>query len=159
MVQLTSGVEIRNAGRSDVPSIVECLSRAFEPYRPEYTGEAFSDTVPEADAIHLRLETMHVLVAVSAGRIVGTVAGARNGNEGHLRGMAVLPEWIGRGVAARLLGGVEDSLRSRGCRRITLDTTYPLRAAIRFYEKNGYVRSGNVSDFFGMPLLEYVKEI
>jgi len=29
---------------------------------------------------------------------------------------------------------------------------------MRFYEKHGYRRSGKVSDFFGMPLVEYVKQ-
>jgi len=30
---------------------------------------------------------------------------------------------------------------------------------MRFYEKHGYRRSGKVSDFFGMPLVEYVKPV
>jgi hypothetical protein len=28
---------------------------------------------------------------------------------------------------------------------------------MRFYERHGYRRSGRISDFFGMPLIEYVK--
>jgi hypothetical protein len=28
---------------------------------------------------------------------------------------------------------------------------------MRFYEREGYRRSGTVTDFFGMPLFEYVK--
>ena len=62
-------------------------------------------------------------------------------------------------TAAALLAAVEEWLHSRGCKRVTLDTTLPLRAAMKFYEKNGYRRSGIVTDFFGMPLLEYVKEL
>jgi hypothetical protein len=50
-------------------------------------------------------------------------------------------------------------LKDHGCRRVTLDTTLPLTAAIKFYENNGYRKSGQVTDFFGMPLLEYVKEL
>jgi len=30
---------------------------------------------------------------------------------------------------------------------------------MRFYEKHGYRRSGKVSDFFGMPLVEYAKPL
>jgi hypothetical protein len=29
-----------------------------------------------------------------------------------------------------------------------------LETAIAFYEKHGYRRSGNISDFYGMPLME-----
>jgi GNAT superfamily N-acetyltransferase len=73
--------------------------------------------------------------------------------------MAVLPEWCGKGVAAKLLATIESWLRSRGCRQITLDTTLPLEPAMKFYEKHGYRRSGNVTDFFGMPLIEYIKHL
>jgi hypothetical protein len=40
---------------------------------------------------------------------------------------------------------------------VTLDTTAPLVRAIRFYERNGYARSGAVSNFYGMQLYEYRK--
>ena len=39
------------------------------------------------------------------------------------------------------------------------DTTEPLRPAVRFYERNGYRASGRVTDFFGMPIFEYVKRL
>jgi len=42
------------------------------------------------------------------------------------------------------------------CKRISLDTTQPLKRAIQFYVQNGYFPSDEVTDFFGMPLLEYV---
>src|SRR5262249_48797032 len=74
------------------------------------------------------------------------------GAEGHLRGMAVVPSSQGCGVSSRLLESIENELRRAGCSVVTLDTTAPLTRAIRFYERNGYVRSGVVSDFFGMVL-------
>jgi GNAT superfamily N-acetyltransferase len=155
-----SDVRIRLATEDDAPAIRKCLAAAFAPYRTEYSPGAFADTVPDADGIHTRLQQMHVLVAIAGGVVVGTIAGAVcDGREGHLRGMAVLPEWQGTGLAAQLLVEIEQWLRSRGCARITLDTTIPLKAAVKFYEKNGYRRSGKISDFFGMPLLEYVKEL
>jgi GNAT superfamily N-acetyltransferase len=73
--------------------------------------------------------------------------------------MAVLPEWHGLGVATKLLAATEAFLRGYGCKRITLDTTLPLVPAMKFYEKNGYRQSSNLSDFFGMPLLEYEKQL
>lgn len=78
-------------------------------------------------------------------------------DEGHIRGMAVMPGWQATGIAAQLLRTAESHLRPSGCKRVALDTTAPLRRAIRFCEKNGFRPSGNVTDFFGMPLFEYVK--
>ena len=104
---------------------------------------------------------MSVFVAeISPGQIVGTIAcGMKTETEGHLRGMGVLPEWQGHGVAKRLLDRAEGEVRQSGCKRLTLDTTEPLLPAMRFYERNGFRRTGRISDFFGMPLIEYAKEI
>src|SRR5207248_9637554 len=80
-------------------------------------------------------------------------------SEGHIRGMAVHPDWQGqRGVAHSLLAAAEEHLRAAGCKRASLDTTAPLERDIRFYTNHGYRASGKVGDFFGMPLYEYVKE-
>jgi ribosomal protein S18 acetylase RimI-like enzyme len=159
--ELRGNVTIRQATADDASGILDCLRIAFEPYRTSYTPEAFSDTVLTQETVHQRLSSMCVLVAVDdAGNIVGTIACAVvNPDEGHLRGMAVLPEWLGRGIAEKLLQSVEAELAGRKCRRVTLDTTEPLQRAMRFYEKQGYQRSGKVADFFGMPLHEYVKDL
>lgn len=152
-------VEIRPATVEDSNGIQRCLGAAFEPYRTQYSPGAYADTVLNDEALLSRLQQMHILVATAGGRVVGTVSGTAHDQTGHLRGMAVLPEWRGSGIAARLLAASEAYLRTHGCKRVTLNTTLPLEPAMRFYEKNGYERSENVSDFFGMPLLEYVKRL
>ncbi|MGB6384883.1 MAG: GNAT family N-acetyltransferase [Terriglobales bacterium] len=161
---------VRKATPHDSAGILKCLHEAFEPYRGSYTPEAFADTVLTPETLQHRLASMCVVVAVSdSGEIVGTIGclvvdplgdpKKENSSEGHIRGMAVLPAWQGTGVAAWLLKTVESELRASGCSRISLDTTQPLQPAMRFYEKNGYHRSGRVTDFFGMPLFEYVKTL
>lgn len=160
MERVISSLEIRQAQEADADAIVRCLAAAFALYREEYTPGAFADTVLDGSAIRERMRTMHILVAVSADQIVGTVgASMNNAQEGHLRGMAVLPQFRRTGVAPKLLSAIEDWLRIKGCKRVSLDTTLPLQAAINFYEKHGYSRSGRVTDFFGMPLIEYVKRL
>ena len=147
---------IRRATTADTTGILLCLGAAFQEFRGDYTPQGFADTVLAPATIERRLREMTVLVAEEGG-IVGTIACARNGKEGHLRGMAVLPVWRGRGVAEKLLAAAEAELA--GCTRVTLDTTAPLKRAIRFYEKHGYRRTGRVTDFFGMPLYEYEKKL
>jgi GNAT superfamily N-acetyltransferase/catechol 2,3-dioxygenase-like lactoylglutathione lyase family enzyme len=152
---------IRRATSADARGILDCLHTAFEPYRHHYTETAFLDTVLTAETIEVRLASMAIFVAVTPeGEIVGTIGcGAVDAAEGHIRGMAVLDEWQGCGLAASLLQAAEAELRGRGLRRVTLDTTQPLERAIAFYEKSGYRRSGKVGNFFGMPLFEYVKDL
>ena len=65
---------------------------------------------------------MTVLVAVTPDvATIGTVAWHIAGpEEGHLRGMAVLPAHAGTGVAERLLSAAAHALRERGCVRVSL---------------------------------------
>jgi ribosomal protein S18 acetylase RimI-like enzyme len=148
----------RRAKPSDAEQIVECLSAAFAPFKAAYAPGAFADTVPSGQAVLERIRDGIVLVAVQAdGVVAGTLAGMVTGSEGHLRGMAVRSAWQGSGLAQRLLSAMESELAARGCKRITLDTTAPLLRASAFYSKNGYRRTGRVTDFYGMALFEWEK--
>jgi ribosomal protein S18 acetylase RimI-like enzyme len=157
--QPSQTVSIRRATSVDAPKILACLSAAFEGYRSFYTPAAFLDTVLTPETIQGRLAEMTVFVAVNdSSEVVGTIAcSVISAEEGHLRGMAVLPSLRGSGIAEQLLSRAESVLRSHQCTRITLDTTEPLQRAMRFYEKYGYRRSGKIADFFGIPLIEYQK--
>lgn len=151
--------EIRRAEPADARAILDCLNAAFAQYRDRYTAAAFADTVMTADSLGRRMRQMCLFVAASDGNVVGTIGCSLNGAEGHLRGMAVLPSWQGRGVAAALLEAAEKELLSANCTRVTLDTTEPLTRAIEFYERHGFAASGRVTDFFSMRLYEYTKSL
>jgi ribosomal protein S18 acetylase RimI-like enzyme len=152
-------ISVRKARSEDAPGILACLREAFEEFWMRYTADAYLDTVLTLQTLRERLEKMMVFVAVNpANQVVGTIAGSIvSSEEGHLRGMGVLPSARGSGIAAQLLSYAESELRFLGCTRITLDTTEPLQRAMRFYEKHGYGRSGRIGDFFGMRLIEFQK--
>lgn len=172
-----SPLEVRVAGERDIEAVQSCLAAAFEPYRAAYTPGAFLDTVPDREGVALRMRTMTILVVervAEAGADVGADAGARAGvggvigtvgyqvsepGVGHLRGMAVLPEFHGCGAAESLLAAAEAGLRALGCARVTLDTVPPLARAIRFYERRGYRPTGVVGDLYRMPLIDYEKRL
>jgi predicted N-acetyltransferase YhbS len=79
------------------------------------------------------------VTALSREQVFGTIAWSVVGLEdGHLRGMAVLPLTRGSGMASQLLSGAESELQQRKCARVTLHVTEPLLRAVRFYEKHGY---------------------
>lgn len=146
---------------NDLEGVVSCLATAFEPYRSDYTDGAFNDTVLTVETAEARLREMSILIAEGRnGNVVGTIACQKvSSQEGHVRGMAVLPALHGTGVAEALLSAAESELGKQGCGRVTLDTTRYLKRAIRFYERNGYVATGRLADFFGMTVIEYAKSI
>ena len=156
---MESDFSIRPAIQGDAAQILECLFEAFAPFRDSYTQDAFIDTVLTPDKLRDRQAAMHLLVATdSLDNVIGTIGYEAHEAQGHIRGMAVRLSWQGRGVAQELLNHAERSLRSSGCTLVTLGTTRPLQRAIRFYEKNGYRPTGQVSEFFGMELIEYAKQ-
>ncbi len=154
-------VTIRKASLVDTAGVIACLASAFEKYRESYTPEGFADTVMTPEAAEQRFREMTILVAEDIdGEVIGTVAyQVLPLREGHLRGMAVLPRFQGKGVAEQLLSIAEKELREHGCTRVSLDTTRPLRRAIGFYCRHGYESTGKVGDFFGMKLFEYAKNL
>ena len=155
-VEAPGAFELRAATEKDLPGVLTCLAGAFEPFRDRYTPEAFVHTVLNARLGRERLAAMRVWVALeSRGKVVGTLAWVRTSTEsGHLRGMAVLPEFQGSGVAQLLLDRVLFEMAGMGCHYATLRTTEPLDRAVRFYERNGFQPNGVTADFHGMAVTE-----
>jgi ribosomal protein S18 acetylase RimI-like enzyme len=158
---MTKAFSIRKASLRDADEILQCLEQAFATYRDSYTPGGFADTILTPETLQKRFTEMTILVAVDeSDHVIGTMAyKMENNSEGHIRGMAVRPECHGSGVAKKLLDQVEADLRDLHCRIITLDTTRPLKRAIRFYEKNGFRATGEVNSFFGMDLFAYRKDL
>ncbi|HXW67350.1 MAG TPA: GNAT family N-acetyltransferase [Thermoplasmata archaeon] len=154
-------IRIRGARLSDVAPILACLRDAFAPYRRRYTAVAFSATVLDARRLARRLRVQHVLVATDThSRILGTVSVRLSAaSHARLRGMAVPRERQGTGVANRLLRAALRFAHRRGCHRVTLETTPPLRRAMRFYERQGFRRTGRYRNWGGMRLIEYAASL
>lgn len=79
------------------------------------------------------------LIVRDGARIVGC-AGLRRLDEStaEVKRMWIDPDCRGRGLARRLLGGLEDAARTAGRTRVVLDTNSALREAIALYERSGY---------------------
>ncbi|MFX1479663.1 MAG: GNAT family N-acetyltransferase [Promethearchaeota archaeon] len=147
---------------SDAKEIHKVILSAFEEFRDYYTPEGFADTVMSEDAVKERMKEMNIYVAVDhKGLIIGTIGWQKVSNsEGHIRGMAVIPNQQGKtSPAAILLKTVENEIRSKGCEILTLDTTKILGRAQNFYKKHGFKETGKTGDFFGSVIYEYAKKI
>ena len=80
-------------------------------------------------------------VAKDGGRVVGFVGcGAREGGEGEIYSLYVLPEYFGKGVGSALMeAGLE---RLKGCPRVCLHVLKENERAVRFYRKSGFRPDG-----------------
>ena len=154
--------KIRLAEYQDAKEIHEVILSAFDEYRHYYTPEGFADTVMSEETAIERTKEMSLYVAVDQeGLIIGTIGWQKvSTDEGHIRGMAVIPKRQGKtSPAATLLKIVEDDARSKGCNILTLDTTKVLKRAQKFYKKHGFKKTGKTGDFIGSIIYEYAKKI
>jgi aminoglycoside 6'-N-acetyltransferase len=88
------------------------------------------------------------LVAVADGRVVGMIElwlkrpqdpeGARQPRMKADLGLAVAPDWRGRGVGTALMQAAEDWARAHGAGRMILDLDANNTGALRLYERIGY---------------------
>jgi ribosomal protein S18 acetylase RimI-like enzyme len=67
-------------------------------------------------------------------------------DEAQIRFMAVDPRCRNSGIGSSLLAGLEKRVKIRGARYIILNSR---ESAIGFYEKNGYVKTGDADTLYG----------
>ncbi|MHA2131633.1 MAG: GNAT family N-acetyltransferase [Promethearchaeota archaeon] len=153
---------LRKAQLNDARGIHEVLLAAFEEYKHFYSSEGFADTVMSEEVAFKRIKIMNLFVAVDHNnKIIGTIGWLKIGEyEGHVRGMAVHPNFQGKNSpASTLFKIVEEEALSQGCTFLTLDTTEILVRAQNFYRKMGFNETGKMGDFFGTKIFEFAKKI
>jgi len=144
-------VSVRNAAGSDLREIVRLWQ----------TNIKTTNTAPDIADFFYSFK-IYFFVAVCSGsacsgsadttnKIVGFVGGTvRNGSghDAHISGIAVEKEHRRRGIGTRLLTTVEREFRADGFGKVTLEVRKSNRAAINFYEKQGYKRLYFVTGYY-----------
>lgn len=89
--------------------------------------------------------------------IVSTVRFDRNGDESYLvRRMATDPSYQGQGIGRQVMQAAEEVAARRGVRRIVLHARI---GAVPFYERLGYMKTGNIEIHNGDENPEMIKLI
>lgn len=142
-------LHFRDGGTSDLPEVRRILSAANEPYRSALSPQAFDPYLDMVLAIEERLSVAQLILVEDAGRTLGTVTyfpdAVAEGwgcpaDYAGIRSMAVDPAAQGRGVGAALLEECRRRAEVDGVEGIILHTAHFLPAAVRLYERHGFVR-------------------
>ena len=70
----------------------------------------------------------------------------------HINNLAVLPAWRGQGLASRLLADVMAEAARLGVDSATLEVRRSNTAALRLYEKAGFVEAGVRRNYYTQPV-------
>ena len=124
-------VLLREATDEDVPAIAEIESLSFD---QPWTREMILS--------EMREPLSHFFVAVLGGAVIGYYGFIHILDELHILNVAVSPDFRGRGVGTLLMKDLTERAYSLSARAVTLEVRQSNVAAIRLYERVGFVLSG-----------------
>jgi len=104
-----------------------------------------SRDIEEAYRVHGR----YFFVRIGGDGLEGFVAGTvKSRTRGHISGLAVRPNFRGRGLGQGLMHAAEEAFRADGFTRITLEVRPSNAGALRFYEGIGYRKVYQVPEYY-----------
>lgn len=122
-------IDVRAAGPGDIPAVLTLWRDAAAPSSTDDTGALGALLTRDPGAL---------LVAESAGEIVGTVVAGWDGWRGAVYRLAVAPAYRREGLGRRLLNEAEDRLRQVGARRMHAIVVGSDPQALAFWESSDW---------------------
>lgn len=140
-------MEIRPAGRPDVPSLVELMQAFYAeadfPLASASAANTFEALLgdPRLGGVWVATDGTDVI-----GHVVLTVSFSMEygGLRGFIDDFYVRPAARGRGAGACLLGAVREAAAARGVRALLVETSADNETAVRAYARAGYADSGHM---------------
>lgn len=124
-----------------LPEILSVVRAAFGGLEPP--SGVLKETLADVTA---RFGREVFFVATSGDTVIGSVFCATKERGFYLTRMAVLPEWRGRGVGRALMQAAENEARRAGLPRLTLRVRKNLPGNRSYFEKAGFVVTGEGQD-------------
>ncbi|MDQ0985586.1 GNAT superfamily N-acetyltransferase [Streptomyces sp. V2I9] len=143
---IMSDLEIRPATSDDLAPVVTML--ADDPLGAQ--RESPDDLAPYEEAFQRLADdpNQHVVVAVRAGRVVGTLQltivpglSRRGATRSIIEGVRVHGDERGSGLGTQLIQWAVDESRRQNCRLVQLTSDVTREDAHRFYERLGFTAS------------------
>ena len=86
-------------------------------------------------------------VAIESGKVIGTIGLINQGEErASMHRFAVAKNFRGKGVSAKLYSAFLKFAANHGYKKIFLGTTSDAQAAIKFYERHGFIKIDSVPE-------------
>lgn len=147
-------LSFRLATAGDAAAICDLVNRSYRGVAggQGWTHEADWVAGPRTSLVELSDLLVHTdtvfMVATGGGRIVACIRLEKDGTDVQLGMFAVEPALQGQGIGKRLLAEVErHAWRAMGAQRLVMTVISQRHELVAFYERRGYRRLGDVSDY------------
>ena len=133
---------VREINPAEVPAAIELVRQTLGEFGLQFGEGSTTDEQMHGLPGSYRDAGGEFFVAVDeSGALIGTAGVIPVEPDVYeLRKMYLAPATRGRGVGQRLLEACLAFCRGRRAKAVVLDTLHEMGAAVRFYEKNGFVR-------------------
>ena len=132
--------------------IIETMTAAHVSQIAELEKLCFSDPWSEKSIeTELSCRLSYWLVAMEGEQVVGYVGSQTVIDASDMMNVAVHPDFRRRGIAEALVAALEDGLRQRGSRELTLEVRDSNVPAIALYEKMGFRQVGLRKNYYRNP--------
>lgn len=147
-------IELTRIQDSDIAETVALINHAFL-YQQEAKGE------PRTNPTHLRsrIKETEFYVAKENGKIVGCVYIEPSGNSLHFGLLVVADNQKGSGLAPAMLKAIEDFAIAKQYKNIGLAYVSVAPWLKKYYEKHGYVSSGEITEWGTIDMIWMHKDL
>ncbi|HET7817631.1 MAG TPA: GNAT family N-acetyltransferase [Sphingomicrobium sp.] len=141
-------------GELDRPDVRELLESHFAAMRSQSPRDSCHvlppDDLGDPAISFWSLREAGLLLGVGALKALSAV-------EGEVKSMRTAPQALGRGVGTAILRHIVAEARRRAYRRLSLETgsTEPFAAALRLYEREGFVPCGPFGGYAPTPFTRF----
>jgi GNAT superfamily N-acetyltransferase len=155
---------LRPATLADVPAMVDTVQLGFASYE-SWAPRGWDPPSPAIDRASIRakaeLPGTWCLIAEEGGEPAGHVALTPARELALLWMLFVREPWWGSGLAVQLLGRAVAEAAARGFATMRLETPAGAGRARRFYEREGWLRSGppEYAPALGLEVVEYRRSL
>ena len=139
--QEKTNVAIRTLLPSDAAAVTKILQMA--PEAANWSGKSFEELLDWSGSVVLASET--------SGELSGFLFGRRIGDEAEILNLAIVPLGRRQGEGGALLSAALEEFRRRGVSRVFLEVRESNAAAIAFYLKYGFAKSGRRPGYYRDP--------
>ena len=113
----------------------------------EFGFKEWENDIRKADNDVYKQNGGNFWIAIENGEVIGTISLQNLGEgEGILKAMYVHQEYRNKKIASKLMDILLDFALDNKYKKIKLDTYKEFEAAIKFYEKNGFIRKQEIDN-------------